>query len=387
MGSTWSIFKIISEGRAATRFLVAALLSFSFSISVILSTIGLMDGFEISLRNSLKGSSGDFQVTSTKGYFLLENLENSLKDYEWSPVMQVEAFAVANEVNKGVLVKGVEPSSFNKVTGLDLDLNKGIAIGHVLAEELNLNIGDSIRLTFASDKMRDQAGAILKNYAVDSIVTHGIYEKDLRFVYISRNELLETFKYKQGAVNKLLVAGNDGENFETSLSRLEQTLTTPYKVEPYWAEYKTLLKAVEVEKTSISLILQIIVVVAIFNVVAFIIYIMEKKSQEFFLLRAFGASISTISRFWKVLLFFIWFVSSLVAVVMTWVFNLVIGKLPVFELPGDIYVLSKLEIILGLEDYLLVFSLAFFWIFLIGTVTMWRMKKRTVLSGLRQEFK
>ena len=77
MGSTWSIFKIISEGRAATRFLVAALLSFSFSISVILSTIGLMDGFEISLRNSLKGSSGDFQVTSTKGYFLLENLENS----------------------------------------------------------------------------------------------------------------------------------------------------------------------------------------------------------------------------------------------------------------------------------------------------------------------
>ena len=143
----------------------------------------------------------------------------------------------------------------------------------------------------------------------------------------------------------------------------------------------------EVEKASISLILQIIVVVAIFNVIAFIIYIMEKKSQEFFLLRAFGASISTISRFWKVLLFFVWFASSVIAVGMTWIFNLIIGKLPVFQLPGDIYVLSKLEIQLGLEDYLLVFSLAFLWIFLIGTVTMWRMKKKTVLSGLRQEFK
>ena len=77
----------------------------------------------------------------------------------------------------------------------------------------------------------------------------------------------------------------------------------------------------------------------------------------------------------------------MIAVGMTWIFNLIIGKLPVFQLPGDIYVLSKLEIQLGLEDYLLVFSLAFLWIFLIGTVTMWRMKKKTVLSGLRQEFK
>lgn len=387
MGSTWSIFKIISEGRAATSFLVAALLSFSFSIAVILSTIGLMDGFENSLRKSLKGSSGDFQITSSKGYFLIEKITDSLEGYKWSPIMQVESFAVANETNKGVLVKGIETKSFNQVTGLNLELEKGVAIGVVLAKELGLKLGDELLLTFASDKMRDQAGAILKKYTVDSIVRHGIYEKDLRFVYISRSELLDTFKYKDGAVNKLLLSKNEGQDFEFAFSKLEQVVSHPYKLEPYWAEYKTLLKAVEVEKASISLILQIIVVVAIFNVIAFIIYIMEKKSQEFFLLRAFGASISTISRFWKVLLFFVWFASSVIAVGMTWIFNLIIGKLPVFQLPGDIYVLSKLEIQLGLEDYLLVFSLAFLWIFLIGTVTMWRMKKKTVLSGLRQEFK
>ncbi len=46
MSSSYSIFKIITEGKASGRFLAGALLSFSFSIAVILSTIGLMDGFE-----------------------------------------------------------------------------------------------------------------------------------------------------------------------------------------------------------------------------------------------------------------------------------------------------------------------------------------------------
>ncbi|MCO4755510.1 MAG: ABC transporter permease [Bacteriovoracaceae bacterium] len=387
MGSTWSIFKIISEGKAASRFLVAALLSFSFSIAVILSTIGLMDGFELTLRNSLKGSSGDFQITSTKGFFLKEKLSPVLEDYSWTSIMQLEAFAVANGTNKGVLVKGIEAETFQKITNLAVNVEGGVAIGSELASTLKVQVGDEILLTFASDQMRDQAGAILKKYPVTSIVKHGIYEKDLRFVYIDRGELVQTFNYKKGAVNKSLVLNKEGDDFEVSRETLEAVLADSFKVEPYWAEYKTLLRAVEVEKASIGLILQIIVVVAIFNVVAFIIFIMEKKSQEFFLLRAFGASVKTITRFWKALLFFVWLISSVLAVGMTWIFDWLIGRLPVFELPGDIYVLSKLKLELGLEDYALVFSLALGWILLIGTVTMWRMKKRTVLSGLRQEFK
>lgn len=388
MGSSFSIFKIITEGKAANRFLAASLLSFSFSIAVILSTIGLMDGFENTLKTSLQKSSGDFQLTSEKGFFLKGELDNALAGFVSSPIMQVEAFAVANGQNKGVLVKGIENDSFKEVTSLDIaSLKNGVAIGKELSSALGVGIGDEILLTFASDQMRDQGGAILKKYPVEAVITHGIFEKDLRFVYMDLGALTEAFGYREGAINKVIGLHNPQLGVDGSLIAIKSKLGRKFYVEPFWAEYKTLLKAVEVEKASISLVLQVIVIVAIFNVVAFIIFISEKKSQEFFLLRAFGVSMKKITRFWRGLLFAMWFVSAILSVGFTWVFNILLGKLPIFELPGDIYVLSHLSIELGWEDFALVFSLALGWVLLIGTLTMWRMRQRTVLTGLRQEFK
>jgi hypothetical protein len=49
-------------------------------------------------------------------------------------------------------------------------------------------------------------------------------------------------------------------------------------VRPFWSEYSYFIEAVKIEKLSITLILQLIVVVAVFNIIAFVIYIMEKKS-------------------------------------------------------------------------------------------------------------
>ncbi|MEX0798256.1 MAG: FtsX-like permease family protein [Bacteriovoracaceae bacterium] len=388
MGSAFSFFKIIIQGKASGRFLVAAVLSFSFSIAVILSTVGLMDGFVSALKTSLKGSSGDFHITSNRGFFLKEDVLPALEDFPSASIMQVESFAVSNGLNKGVLVKGVEKDEFKKISSLNLEkLESGVVIGKELAKALDLSPGDELTLTFASDQTRDQGGAVLKKYKVDSVVSHGIYEKDLRFVYTDRLNLTRGFGYKKGAVNKILALQNPSLGFEASQAALKRKLGNKFEIEPYWSEYKTLLRAVEVEKTSISFILQIIVVVAIFNVIAFIIFISEKKSQEFFLLRAFGASMKKITSFWRGLLLFIWFASALLSLGLTWLFNLLLTSLPVFELPGDIYVLSKLRLELGWEDFALVFSLALGWILIIGAATMWRMKKRTVLAGLREEFK
>lgn len=78
MSSSYSIFKIITEGKASGRFLAGALLSFSFSIAVILSTIGLMDGFENTLKSALKNASGDFIVTNENGFFMSQKVHLSL---------------------------------------------------------------------------------------------------------------------------------------------------------------------------------------------------------------------------------------------------------------------------------------------------------------------
>jgi ABC-type lipoprotein release transport system permease subunit len=388
MSAQLSILKVITEGRASKRFLVASIVSFGFSIGVILSTIGLMDGFEHTLRSALKKSNSDFTIYSRDGFFFAKDLNHLSKGYSTTAILQTQAFAVGENNNRGVLVKGIEAYEFNDVTSMDIKLNEfEIAIGNELAKEFNLQIKDKILLAFASSKKQDQGSAILKRYVISDIIDHGIYEKDLRVVYLNKNELAELLGYKTGTSNKYLVKASKELGFESSQFDIERNLTEEFSLAPFWDEYKTLINAVEVEKNSITLILQIIVIVSIFNILAFIIFIFEKKSQDFFLLRALGLSVKLLNRFWIKLLIGIWFFACCFAFALAHLFDYILSDLQLFRLPGDIYVLNQLKLVLTLDDYIIVFLASLIWIVLIGLLTNYRLRKRSLLAGLRQEFR
>lgn len=390
----FALLKIIMEGKSSIRFLLGAIGSFAFSISVILCTVGLMDGFESTLVNSLQKSSGDLILTSRNGFFHTDDeflkIEALSEIKNVTPITQVEAFLIFSGNSKGVLVKGVEEETFRDVTSIDLELKDGdLVIGKALMESLGLKIGDEIVLTFASNSKSSQGSPILKSFKISSFVEHGVYEKDMRYVYLDRDKLLSILNYTQDSANMALIKVSG----IASLDRLKEVsfdlqtkLPEKYRVETFWDEFKVLLDAVEIEKMSITLVLQMIVVVAIFNIIAFIIFISEKKSQELFLLRALGLNLKTLIKFWYQLLLSVWFISSIFSIGLTYLFNYLLINLPVFQLPGDIYVLSRLSIDLSAADFLTVFGLALIWVFIIGFVSLSRLKSKALLHGLRQEF-
>jgi ABC-type lipoprotein release transport system permease subunit len=387
-----SIFKIIMEGRSASRFMLGAVGSFAFSIAVILCTIGLMDGFEKTLKAGLNKAAGDMEVFKGESFFHYdEELESKLKeekDLFHSPLIQAEAFIIGESESKGVLVKGIQPGSFKNVTGLDIPLKTGeIFVGKELYDYLLLSKDDEVTVTFATNSRKNQGAPILKDFTVAGTVAHGIYEKDLRFVYIIQEELRDVLSLKKRAFNTISVKlkNTQGVDIAQRAAQLQQKLGE-YRVVPFWKEFQTLLDAVEVEKLSISMILQLIVIVAIFNVIAFIIFISEKKAQEFFLLRALGLNISSVIRFWIFTVFGMWAASCVLSVILARFFNALLLYVPFFQLPGDIYVLSHLTLQLGPEDYLLVFGAALIWMMLVTTIALLRLRKKSLIYGLRQEF-
>ena len=60
--------------------------------------------------------------------------------------------------------------------------------------------------------------------------------------------------------------------------------------------------------------------------------------------------------------------------------------LPFLKIPGDIYVLSELKVILDPLDYLYVYGISLAWVLIIGFFVMRKLKSGSVLAGLRQEF-
>ncbi len=375
---------------------MATFFSFTFSIAVILCTFGLMDGFDHLLKTGLRQSTGDVIITNKKGFFREEEIlkyVNASAPLAVTPVIQTEAFALANGLSQGVLVKGVESESFKAASGLEIKASvSGIVIGEELAKILSLKIGDNLALALGKGNVSGNGLPSIRVFQIGEIIRHGIYQKDLRFVYLNRSDLAEILGLED-RINMMIVtyfpvdqAINDLDPITQKSMDLRMSLSGEYRVRPFWDEYSFLIEAVKVEKFSISLILQLIVLVAVFNIIAFVIFVMEKKAQDFFFLRAVGLSLKELMMFWLKSILILWAASCAGAWVLSHVFNWSLQNLPMFKVPGQIYVLSELSIRLDLLDYVTVSAISLFWVLVAAGIGYFRLKNRPIIEGLRQEF-
>lgn len=392
-----TILKIVLYGRSAGKILLATIFSFTFSIAVILSTFGLMDGFDYLLKSGLRHSSGDILITNRKGFFELNpdirEKIGSVNPISITPIVQTEAFAMYGEMSKGVLVRGIENNTFSKTSGLEVFVpNGGIVVGEELAEQFKLRPGDVIALTFGRGNETASSLPMIRIFNLTGVVKHGIYQKDLRFVYLNIDDINSILEL-QKKVNLVVISTQKVNSPLKSLDpivrdqkQLKRALEPEFIIRPFWNEYEFLIEAVKVEKFSISLILQLIVVVAVFNIIAFVIYIMEKKAQDFFFLRAVGLALRDVTRFWFISVIFIWAFSCIGAYFLTEFFDWSLKHLSLFKIPGDIYVLSGLNLRLNLKSYITVYGISLLWILIATMVGYLRLKRKTIIQGLRQEF-
>jgi ABC-type lipoprotein release transport system permease subunit len=267
-----------------------------------------------------------------------------------------------------------------------------VAIGSEIAKLNKINIGDEIVLTFAKGNSGLKSMPALERFKVGRIVNHGVYQKDSRIVYVKIENLQRILELGQ-FINMISLNlpqdskyKDDIEKIETYIPILRKTFEAEFFFKPYWREFAPLLEAVKVEKVMISLILQMVVIISIFNILAFIIFINEKKSKELFLFKALGLSKKAMSDLWMKLVCLIWGLSCLLSLFFVQIFKFSLLKLSLFELPSEIYFMPRIEIYLSWTDYLFVFSLTFVWIMIITFYLLRRLKQKSLLEGLRQEF-
>lgn len=395
-----TLFQLLGGERSSKSFAIGAVLGLGFSISVILATVGIMDGFESTLKKGLKHSNGDLLLHSRSGFFKstdeLAPIFKKLNVSEFSPFIRSEGFVIHQESSKGVQVAGIDPLAHSKVIGMDLFFGQGeVAIGKELAEIFDLKIGDELVLALPGGNREFSTLPLLSRYKVGQIITHGIYLKDLRIIYMIREELQQAMDL-QGKAN--MVAVNVPADFmlsqiddlsarvESFKGELDHALPPEFIIRPFWQEFSSLIEAVKVEKLMIGLLLQIIVVISIFNLLAFILFINEKRSKEIFLFKALGMAHKRLMSVWLLFALIIWVLSCAISVVFVKAINYALLHFTFLQLPGKIYTLNKLHIELELKSYLMVFAASLIWLIIISGFAMIRMKRSGIIRGLRQEF-
>ena len=378
------------------KFLAFVIIGLAFSIAVILSTMGLMDGFDQSLRKGLRQSAGEIVMLSQNGFFYQQDsLYSKLRELgigEISSIVQTESFLIFNDESRGVIIKGVD-DAYARIVDLPLVLKSGtVVIGSEIAKINNVKVGDEIVLAFGKGNSTLKGMPALHRFQVSSIISHGVYQKDSRLIYARLEDVQQILELGQKInmlsfnVTKNKKESNDLEQIENKMRDLRYAFSPGYYFKPYWREFSALIEAVQAEKVLISLILQIIVVISIFNVLAFIIFLNEKKAKELFLFKALGLSKKAMGRIWLQLVLLIWLVACPLAFLLVKLFHFLLLYLPFFELPAEIYYMPRIEMHLSWMDYGFVYMLALFWVMLITFTLLIKLRRKSLLEGLRQEF-
>jgi ABC-type lipoprotein release transport system permease subunit len=399
-----AIAQNLMNDSTSRRFAIGVCLGLGFSLSVILSTMGIMDGFETQLRWRLRSQVGDLQILSSKGLFE-ENTQHKLSTILAEKKIQAttvaflknEAFILKAEKSRAVLVIGVKPSDLSLVGKLEQSLSSDLLgeqevplwTGIKLAEDLKLINNEAATLALARGNSSAGGLPTLSQYIVRGTVTHGIHEKDSRIVYTSL-ALLQNRMAANGMVNTISVRLSAQDVKIAELNQLGREITellgSEFVYRTYTSEYGTLLEAVQIEKWIITIILQIIVVISVFNVFAFLTFLNEQKSTVLFLVRALGLDRRQLIYLWILIVGSLWFFGCILALAFEFIFDQIVTKWGIIELPSDIYHLSSLSMMAPWQHHVPVFLAALVWILMFGWWYSLRYRGKALMMGLRKEF-
>jgi lipoprotein-releasing system permease protein len=243
------------------------------------------------------------------------------------------------------------------VTGSDPEANKpkvkrelpGVVIGVTLAEELDIKLGDEVRVIspltgLDTSLWRPDGGKpSSRDYRVIGVFQANFQEYDSKLVFMDLYEA-QIFQDQGDTVIGVEIRLHDIEQASDVALRLERQLGGgPFRTMDWKELNYALFTTLEVQKIMLSIVIAVIILVAAFNVIATLIMAVLEKRREIAILKAMGAKDSAILQMFMVQGTAIGVVGTLVGLVLG---GGVCAYLAVFKFPLDpkVYLISHLPI-------------------------------------------
>ncbi|MDR3111659.1 MAG: ABC transporter permease [Elusimicrobiota bacterium] len=367
--------------KARRRGLFSALTSFiavggtALGVAALLITLAVMSGFQNDIRDKILGIQPHIVVTKADG-----NSLNKYKDVEKrietnksivhiSPFIYVQGIARSATATTGIVVKAINFESENKILNLSKQIvetsndfsrknigEKAIILGAELAKTLGVSADDNVILMFPSGNFSTVPK--MHKFKVAAVFSSGMYDFDVTLGFMDLSEGQKLFSMEDQ------ISGFDIRinNFEKALqisSRLQSALGFPYNVKAWTEMNKNLFSALRLEKIMMFLILTLIILVAAFNVVSNLLLLSVQKSKEIGIMSAMGFSKFSIAKIFFYEGIMVGFSGALIGIFFGLAISLSLKHLDIFELPKEVYYVSKLPIAIIPFDVFIIAASAF----------------------------
>ncbi len=363
-------------------------------VAALVIVLSLFNGFESEVRERIIGERAHINVYSLlgdgaiTGHDALIDVILSVDEVVSAAPYVLEKAVCApvpttRNAAAGVIVHGLDITSGRLATNLEeniafgtMDLTAapsppgpdgpegsplpGIVLGRGLADQLGIVVGEKVALgNIQGFSLTSALTPYIRPYRVTGISETGFYEYDASSAYVSLAEARKLFKLGDD-VNGIAVrvadrneAGRISEEIEAALNRhVEESIESSVASSPsvayftvdWMQRHKGLFRWMTLEKWGSFAILNLIILVAAFNIASTLIMVVLEKTRDIGILKSMGATAASITRVFIIQGSVVGVIGTLLGCAIGFVLCWTQRTFEFIALPPDIYLIDALPV-------------------------------------------
>jgi lipoprotein-releasing system permease protein len=181
-----------------------------------------------------------------------------------------------------------------------------------------------------------------QDYRVAGIFFTGMYEYDLKYVYVTLDSL-QSFLKRGDTVDGIEVRIGSPDDTDAYVKRFSQMLGPDYRVQDWKELNRSLFSALKLEKIAMFIVLGIVILVASFSIVGNLIMVVVEKQREIALLKTLGASDNTVMQVFAIQGLIIGLVGTAIGITIGLI-GCIVGKRVGIPLDPNVYYIDRMPI-------------------------------------------
>lgn len=297
-----------------------SLIGITLAVFALIATLAVRSGFRAEFVDTILGANAHVTVYNpgrvdpqtgrldrTIGDYgaMAERLRTVAGVTRAAPLIKGQVMANARDSNAGVEVYGIAPGDLatlpriadpETARGALGDFARGIAIGSGVARELDVGLGDRIKL-ISPNGVKTALGTTprINVYEVTYIFSAGRYDIDRVRVYLPFAEAQRFFN-REGRADEIEVMVADPDRVEALTGDLGAAAGERARLWTWRDASGGFLRALEVEDNVMFVILSILVLIAAMNITSGLIMLVKNKGGDIGILRTVGLTEGSVLR-------------------------------------------------------------------------------------------